>query len=192
MSIRSMPAILALTLFALAPAPALAQSDRCLEIASSICQGEDLGPCFDAEESWQMLPEECAGDVQRQIEMDREFYEQQSGNPADDNDEIIGAYSAVIGEDDLYNSSGKRLTAPWQVLRQDRANFHRYGISQPGDEDDPFFGSADNRAAMESLLQNGDIDQSTARALMSGRARVYVEIYGRNGRGTYVTVEVLR
>lgn len=181
---------LVVALIALSSAPAMAQSDLCFEFASKICKGEELGPCFDAEENWQLLPDECVGDIQTQIEMDREFYAEQNGNPADDNDELIGSYSAVIGQDDLYNSSGKKLTQPWQVLRQDRANFHRFGISQPGDEDDPFFGSADNRAAMESMLRNSHFDTATARALLSGRAHVYVEIYGRNGRGTFVNVEV--
>lgn len=192
MSIKSMPAILALAFTAFVSAPALAQSDLCLEFASKICNGEDLGPCFDAEESWQQLPEECEGEIQRQIEMDNEFNAEQTGNPAYENDELIGSYSAVIGEDDLYNSSGRKLTQPWQVLRQDRANFHRYGISQRGDEDDPFFGSADNRAAMESMLRDGHIDKATDRTLMSGHARVYVEIYGRNGHGTFINVEVSR
>lgn len=63
--------------------------------------------------------------------------------------DVVGTYVAYIGRADLFNSNGQRLDAPWQVLRQDRANFHRFGISQPGDEWDPFFGSIDNRAAME-------------------------------------------
>jgi hypothetical protein len=61
----------------------------------------------------------------------------------------VGRYVAYIGQDDLYNSNGVRLTEPWQVLRQDRANYHRFGVSQPGDEWYGFFGSIDNRAIME-------------------------------------------
>lgn len=174
----------------LASAPARPQSDLCYETAAQICGDEDLGSCFEAEENWQLLPDSCVGDIQTQIEMDREFNAEQSGNPADDNDELIGSYSAVIGADDLYNSAGKKLTEPWQVLRQDRANVHQNGISQPGDEDDPFFSSADNRATMESLLSNIDFDKSTTRTLMSGNAEIYVEIYGRGGRLSYINVEI--
>ena len=105
-------------------------------------------------------------------------------------DELLGSYSAYIGEDDLYNSSGERLTKPWQVLRQDRANFHKFGISQPGDEDDPFFGAVDNRAAMEYMVQHGTIGRAAARAILRGDVTVYVEIYGRNGRGDFVNVTV--
>lgn len=104
----------------------------------------------------------------------------------------IGGYSAYIGEDDLYNSKGARLREPWQILRQDRANFHRFGIRQRGDEGDPFFASADNRAAMEQMVMRGTITREARRLLVQGGATVYVDIYGRNGRGTHVEVTVSR
>ncbi len=105
-------------------------------------------------------------------------------------DELIGSYSAYIGEDDLYNSNGERLTKPWQILRQDRANFHKYGVSQPGDEDDDFFASANNRANMEYMVQHGTIARSAARALVRGDVMVTVEIYGRGNTGDFVNVTV--
>lgn len=107
-------------------------------------------------------------------------------------DEIVGGYAAFIGEDDLYNSSGVRLTEPWQVLRQDRANYWKFGIRQPGDEADPFFSSVENRAAMEQMVMNGRIDPRAARMILQGGATVYVTIWGRNGTGRSVTVEVSR
>lgn len=107
-------------------------------------------------------------------------------------DTLIGSYYAYIGSDDLYNSGGTRLTAPWQVLRQDRANFHRYGIAQPGDEWDPFFGDMENRGIMERMVRNGSISAGAARDIMRGGAMVYVEIRGRSGRGQRVVVTVAR
>jgi len=106
--------------------------------------------------------------------------------------DLIGSYTAVIGTDDLYNSNGARLTEPWQVLRQDRANYHRFGIRQPGDEWDPFFGDIDNRAAMERMILQGRIDPVARRALMQGGATVVVRIYGRGSAGTRVEVSVAR
>lgn len=176
---------------ALASGPARAQSDYCYELAARICDGAELGPCFESEENWQELPDECVGDIQSQIEMNREFSEQNSGNPADENDDLVGSYAAFIGTDDLFNSAGKRLTTPWQVLRQDRANFHEFGISQDGDEGDPYFASADNRAAMEELLSYSEFDKATTRQLLSGEAIVYVEIYARSGRLSYINVEIV-
>lgn len=105
-------------------------------------------------------------------------------------DELIGSYSAYIGEDDLYNSNGDRLRQPWQILRQDRANFHKYGISQRGDEDDDFFASAENRANMEYMVQHGKIARSAAKALVRGGVMVTVEIYGSGGTGDFVNVTV--
>lgn len=106
--------------------------------------------------------------------------------------DLVGGYVAYIGEDDLYNSRGQRLTEPWQVLRQDRANFHRFGISQPGDEWDPFFGDADNREAMERLIMNGGIEPRARRILMQGGATVFVRIYGHGNVGDYIDVTVSR
>lgn len=105
-------------------------------------------------------------------------------------DELIGAYVAYIGKQDLHNSKGARLREPWQVLRQDRANFHRFGISQSGDEWDPFFGSIDNRAAMEQMVMHGSINARAAKNLVDGGATVFVRIYGRGSLGTSVQVTV--
>lgn len=103
---------------------------------------------------------------------------------------VIGSYSAYIGWDDLHNSNGARLTAPWQVVRQDRANYHRFGISQPGDQWDPFFGDYNNRAAMEQMIMNGAIDPAAAQILMQGGATVFVQIYGRGNTGNSIRVTV--
>ncbi len=107
-------------------------------------------------------------------------------------DDLIGAYVAFIGKRDLTNSKGARLREPWQILRQDRANYHRFGISQPGDEWDPFFGSIDNRAIMEQMVMNGQIDPRAARDLVDGGALVFVRIFGRGSLGTSVQVTVAK
>lgn len=104
--------------------------------------------------------------------------------------QLLDSYVAFIGEADLHNSSGARLTEPWQVLRQDRANFHRFGISQPGDEWDSFFGDIDNRAAMERMIMDGVISPSAARSITRGGAKVVVQIFGTGNRGTRVEVDV--
>lgn len=106
--------------------------------------------------------------------------------------DLIGSYVAYIGTDDLYNSKGARLSQPWQVLRQDRANYHKFGISQTGDEWDPFFGDINNRAAMEQMIMRGAIDPAARANLMRGGATVFVRIYGYGDRGEFVDVTVAR
>ncbi len=105
--------------------------------------------------------------------------------------EIVESYIAYIGRDDLYNSSGTRLSQPWQILRQDRANYHKFGISQQGDEWDSFFGSVENRAIMERMVMSGSIESAAARRIIQGGSTVLVRVYGRGGIGDSVVVTVL-
>lgn len=176
--------VLPLILLCTAPIPAQAQSDLCLEQAAEICGDMMLADCFDEDANWRLLPEQCTSDVEAQIKLDNEL----DGGSGDS--ELIAEYMAYIGEDDLYNSSGNRLDQPWQVLRQDRANFHHFGIAQSEDQWDPLFDNADNRAAMEAMVRGGYIDPEAARILMGGDASVHVLIFGRDGRADYVEVHV--
>ena len=105
-------------------------------------------------------------------------------------EQMVGQYTAFIGQDDLYNSKGKRLTEPWQILRQDRANYHRFGVSQPGDEWDPYFGNADNRGTMERMVMNGRLDPRAVRTVVNGGAMVVVRMYGEGYIGRRVEVDV--
>lgn len=103
---------------------------------------------------------------------------------------VIGGYQAVIGTADLYNSKGVALSAPWQVIRQDRANFHRFGIQQPGDQWDGWFGSAENRAALERWVMNGAMDPAARARIMAGGATIQVDILGQGNTATGVRVTV--
>jgi hypothetical protein len=100
---------------------------------------------------------------------------------------LVGEYYAHIGPSDLYNSRGARLTEAWQIIRQDRANYHRFGVRDPGDQGDAFFDSADNRDMMESMLRNGFIEPSAARQVVSGGRLIRVRIFEQT-----VDVEVVR
>ncbi len=104
-------------------------------------------------------------------------------------DEMVAEYNAYIGQDDLYNSYDERLWEPWQIIRQDRANYHRYGVFQPGDEGDGFFASAKNRELAERMIQLGNIDQTAAAALIQGDVLVNVKVY-RGPDGDYLDVTV--
>lgn len=104
--------------------------------------------------------------------------------------ELVSSYQAWIGRDDLYNSSGSRLTKPWQIVRQDRANFHAYGIRDDGDEGDDFFVDPANRQALESMLARGSMSSSARRMLLRGNCWINVSIYGHHDRGDFIEVEV--
>jgi hypothetical protein len=102
----------------------------------------------------------------------------------------LGSYTAYIGDHDLYNSDGARLNQPWQVIRQDRANYHRFRIRDRADESDDFFSDASNRATMERMLRNGTIAGSAGRAIVRGGLLVQVDIY-RSGGKDWIEITVL-
>jgi hypothetical protein len=104
-------------------------------------------------------------------------------------DEILVQYNAYIGEDDLYNSNGERLQEPWQIIRQDRANYHKYKIRQRGDEGDGFFASVNNRAAAEHMIRNGSISGSARRLLLQGDVIINVKVLD-GPDGVYLKIRV--
>ena len=112
-----------------------------------------------------------------------------AGATASRADDLIASYSAYIGQDDLYNSNGARLTEPWQVIRQDRANVHKFGIRQPGDESDGFFGSVRNRELAETMIRRGAISADAADLLLNGDVRITVEVWRGSG-GDYLNINV--
>ena len=112
-----------------------------------------------------------------------------AGATASRADDLIASYSAYIGQDDLYNSNGARLMEPWQVIRQDRANVHKFGIRQPGDESDGFFGSVRNRELAETMIRRGAISADAANLLLNGDVRITVEVWRGSG-GDYLNINV--
>lgn len=104
--------------------------------------------------------------------------------------EVIDEYSAYISQNDLYNSNGDRLRQPWQIIRQDRANVHRYGMADADDEGDYYFDNANNRALLESLVAEGGMSRAAARAIVQGDVWIYVQVFGWGDRATHVSVDV--
>ncbi|AYD01007.1 hypothetical protein [Neorhizobium sp. NCHU2750] len=114
----------------------------------------------------------------------------QSSVTVEHSDRLIDSYRAYIGHDDLFNSKGVRLTQPWQIIRQDRANFYLYGIRDRDDEPDTFFADANNRQALEIMLRNGNMTGEAARMIIRGDVWIDVEIYGRGSSGRWINVTV--
>jgi hypothetical protein len=69
--------------------------------------------------------------------------------------QLLEQYQALLSEKDHFSSSGQRLTSAAAVIRQDRANFHRFGLRDQADENDRFFANIDNRSALERMLERG-------------------------------------
>lgn len=105
-------------------------------------------------------------------------------------DELIESYVARLGADDHFNSRGERLTSPAQIIRQDRANFYKFGRGDAEDEDDMFFRDVKSRELLQRFLQRGYTAPEVYRAIVSGQPLVRVNVY-RSRSGDYVTVLLL-
>ncbi|MCK0142923.1 hypothetical protein [Aliiroseovarius sp. F20344] len=103
--------------------------------------------------------------------------------------EQIGAFTVFIGKPDLSNAKGAALSDPASILRRDRANYHRFGVSQPGDEWDPYFGSNKSRKNIKALLEKGGIGPKAAKRFKNG-GTVLIRVMGAGGKPTAIMVSV--
>ena len=104
--------------------------------------------------------------------------------------ELIESYVAFLSEADHFNSNGQRLTSAAAIIRQDRANFHRFGIRDPQDEDDSFFADAGNRETLERMLENGHAAPGVISRIVNGTVLIRVDIY-RSASGPFIKVALL-
>jgi hypothetical protein len=105
-------------------------------------------------------------------------------------DELIETYTAVLSERDHYNSSGERLKEAAAIMRQDRANFHKFGKRDQGDESDTFFANARNREILEKFLNRGRSTAVALNAIINGTPVVVVRIYRADSGENYINVSV--
>ena len=103
---------------------------------------------------------------------------------------LVTSYQARISTQDLLSSSGMTLPSVAAIVRQDRANYHRFNLRDADDGGDPYFGDAANRAALEVLVQKGSAPPNALALLRSGRVRIRVEVW-RGSNGDFVRIEIL-
>ena len=104
--------------------------------------------------------------------------------------ELIESYTALLSEADHFNSNGQRLTSAAAIIRQDRANYYRYGVRDADDEGDQFFADEGNRAVLEQMLDRGRADPGVLSRIVNGTPRIQVDIY-RAGNGPFIRVTLL-
>jgi len=104
--------------------------------------------------------------------------------------ELVESYIAFLSEADHFNSNGQRLSSAAAIIRQDRANYYRFGRGDPQDQDDVFFRDIGNREALERMLERGRSTPGTIARIVNGTALIRVDIYRDNG-GPFVQVTVL-
>lgn len=100
-------------------------------------------------------------------------------------DQYLGSYIARISHNDHYASDGYELSSAAQMVRQDRANWHKFGSGDADDQGDPWFGSAAQRARLQTQLERGGaISPAARRAIVNGEPLVQVDVYRNSVRVT--------
>jgi len=102
----------------------------------------------------------------------------------------VESYVAQLSEEDHFNSNGDRLKSAAAIIRQDRANFHKFNLRDDSDEGDRFFASAENRALLEKMLEQGRSPKAAVNAIINGTPIILVEIF-RRGKGEYYVTATL-
>ena len=112
--------------------------------------------------------------------------------PAAAADELIGEYTTWLSPQDARSSRGQPLNDICAIVQQDRANYHRFGLRDPGDGGASVFVSREARAritqdcryaieafepyAKETLLEKGE------------PVFVWVRVFGKGTQPAYVLV----
>lgn len=104
--------------------------------------------------------------------------------------EYLCSYTAYISDGNKYNSNGVSVikgvnkNSAAQVLRQNRADVHRFGVGTFGDTEDCYFDSIETRNQLPQMLNRGNISKSTIRQIINGNPLLQVDVYS-----TYIDVK---
>ena len=104
--------------------------------------------------------------------------------------ELLESYQAYLSNRDHFNSRGVRLHSAAAIIRQDRANYHRFGKRDSADEPDGFFSSKANRARLERMLERGQASRRVLNQIINSTPIIRVKIYGSGSSGTRIEVFV--
>ena len=90
------------------------------------------------------------------------------------------SYCAQISEQDKFASDGYPLTDAGSILRQDRANYHRFGRPDDLDQTDLTFASSKARSAIPAMLDAGNTDPYVLDAIVNDYPFVCMDVYARS------------
>ncbi|MDP3838030.1 MAG: hypothetical protein Q8Q54_03815, partial [Methylococcales bacterium] len=97
--------------------------------------------------------------------------------PSHTKETIVESYTARLSSKDHFNSDGASLKSVADIIRQDRANYHKFNIRDNDDTGDNFFNDKDNRERIAVMLEKGHIDKATSESILNSTPVVLVNIY---------------
>lgn len=93
-------------------------------------------------------------------------------------EDMLGSYTARISDRDHRASDGYPLSSAAQMVRQDRANYHKFRRRDGDDQGDPWFRTDGSRADLQRMLERGGaMSSSTRRAIVNGEPLIEVDVY---------------
>ncbi|TIW78698.1 MAG: hypothetical protein E5V53_21710, partial [Mesorhizobium sp.] len=102
-------------------------------------------------------------------------------------DDMLGSYVARISDRDHRASDGYPLSSAAQMVRQDRANWHKFHRRDSDDQGDPWFRSDGSRADLQRMLERGGaMSSATRRAIVNGEPLIEVDVYSDSVRVSIV------
>jgi len=93
---------------------------------------------------------------------------------------LVESYTARIGIEDHYSSRGTKLEGIAAIIRQDRANYHKFLKRDLDDTGDNFFASKSNRAILERMLESGSITMEARSAILYDNPLIEVRVYNNH------------
>jgi hypothetical protein len=99
------------------------------------------------------------------------------GNQAVAQDLPLEVYRARLGAQDHSNSKGSPIKSAAGIIRQDRANYHKFNQRDSEDQYDLFFATRTNRDLFEKMLKKGRLSKAFRKAIISGTPLIEVSIY---------------
>ena len=102
-------------------------------------------------------------------------------------DDMLGSYVARISDRDHRASDGYPLSSAAQMVRQDRANWHKFHRRDSDDQGDAWFRSDGSRADLQRMLERGSaMSSATRRAIINGEPLIEVDVYSESVRVSIV------
>ena len=102
---------------------------------------------------------------------------------------VMLEYFTSLSERDTYNSQGVPLNDVCAIVQQDRANVHRFGLIDQGDQIDGFFTTPERRAMITGRCSYDPNHHTVARIRGNIIGYVFVRVYGSGGMVTLVEIQ---
>lgn len=106
-------------------------------------------------------------------------------------DELEEEYQARLSAFDHYSSSDQKLDSVAAIIRQDRANYHKFKVRDEEDQGDGFFSSAGNREALEGMLEKTRFTKAERNLILTGTPLINVRIFTSDETGKKYLVVIV-